>query len=134
MPTQRKNETREDFLARRKQNYRRNMSKRRSDARAYYHSKGHGNHVLKTYGVTPEQYDDMAKTQGGRCAICQEQPTESRRLCVDHDHSTGQVRALLCVKCNTGIGHLNDDIRLVTAALEYLQKHTSDSETVEEVT
>lgn len=73
------------------------------------------------YGLTLEQYDRMVIEQAGACAICHLVPDEVLR--VDHDHVTGIVRALLCRKCNTGIGFLGDDIQHVTNALAYLRLH-----------
>jgi Autographiviridae endonuclease VII len=52
---------------------------------------------LRRYGMKAEDYDKLFESQGGRCGICQ-QPGEI--LCVDHDHKTGEVRGLLCNRCN----------------------------------
>lgn len=64
---------------------------------------------LAQFGMTIEDYDAMHKAQGGVCAICNQPETSSRggkvyRLAVDHDHNTGQVRGLLCFKCNSAMG------------------------------
>lgn len=75
---------------------------------------------LRKYGVTPEQYDHMVTQQGGVCACCGE-PPKARSLHVDHDHKTGKVRQLLCLKCNTAIGFLEHQLRPVWD--EYLSKH-----------
>lgn len=50
------------------------------------------------------QYEAMLEAQGGRCAICLREPTESRRLDMDHDHFTMRLRGLLCPECNLRIG------------------------------
>lgn len=55
------------------------------------------------YGITLAQRDAMIEAQGGRCAICDE---KHERLCVDHDHETGAVRAILCNRCNVAVGVL----------------------------
>lgn len=78
---------------------------------------------LRTYGITPEDYDRMYADQGGRCDICW-QPDES--LHVDHDHVTGRVRALLCGKCNRMIGLANEDPAILGRAVSYLQRHKDD--------
>jgi hypothetical protein len=83
--------------------------------------------VLKArYGITPEQYSAMLESQGGVCAICVGAHVGGRsdalRFTVDHCHSTGAVRGLLCMKCNTGIGMLGDDPARLRAALAYLEK------------
>lgn len=72
------------------------------------------------FGITVEEYDALFVKQNGRCAICRTEPGEERRLAVDHDHRTGEVRGLLCMSCNTGIGHLRDDRAVIDAALAYL--------------
>lgn len=78
-------------------------------------------HVVKLskYGLTGEQYDSLAASQSGRCAICRRPATE-KRLSVDHDHDTGSVRGLLCHRCNMGLGYFLDDPALVADAFAYL--------------
>lgn len=71
------------------------------------------------HGITQEQYDALLKSQGGVCAICKRQPGKTK-LCVDHDHKTNRIRGLLCGKCNTALGLLNDDIAQLQAAIKYL--------------
>lgn len=71
------------------------------------------------YGITPEQFLAMVEKQEGRCAIC----TRTRLLHVDHRHSDGKVRELLCFKCNAGIGQLEDNPELLRAAALYLERH-----------
>jgi hypothetical protein len=75
---------------------------------------------LKEYGISEEEYGAMLRRQRGRCGICKRKPGK-RRLCVDHCHKTGQVRGLLCPKCNCGIGFYQDDPRLTRAAAAYLE-------------
>jgi len=73
---------------------------------------------LWKYGMTVEQYDKLLEKQNGVCAICKRSPEQM--LAVDHCHETGRVRGLLCRSCNLGIGHLDDDVSKVWAAMEYL--------------
>lgn len=79
--------------------------------------------VRSTYGIEPEAFDRMLAEQGGLCAICATAPTGQWNI--DHDHSTGAVRGLLCSPCNIGIGQLHDDPVLVRAALAYLEAHVT---------
>lgn len=72
---------------------------------------------MKKHGITQQRFESMLTSQDGRCAICGE---HMRLPCIDHDHRSGQVRGLLCTGCNTGIGDLKDDPRVVKAALDYL--------------
>lgn len=79
------------------------------------------NHLKATYGITEEEYSRMYTEQGGVCAICkQSEPISGRSLCVDHSHTTGDVRGLLCSNCNRGIGLLQDSVELVRNAYHYL--------------
>jgi hypothetical protein len=73
------------------------------------------------FGITLKEYDAMLAEQSGGCAICG--GVDTRALAVDHDHQTGQVRALLCGPCNTGIGHLGDDPKRILAAAAYLLRY-----------
>jgi hypothetical protein len=76
---------------------------------------------LNKYGITIAEYDEMFASQGGCCAICGGSTRE--RLHVDHDHETGQVRMLLCRRCNMMLGHSTDDPELLEAAADYLRMH-----------
>lgn len=72
----------------------------------------------KVYGLAPGQYDLLLAAQDGRCAICRIATGKARRLSVDHDHATGEVRGLLCTNCNrTVLGH---DGEILRRALAYL--------------
>lgn len=75
------------------------------------------------HNLTPEQFEEMARAQNGVCAICQETHPEAsvfRRLLVDHNHETGEIRGLLCHNCNTAIGLMKDDPARLQKAIEYL--------------
>jgi hypothetical protein len=76
----------------------------------------------RKYGVTASTYARMVAAQGGHCAICGGDP-QRKGLVVDHDHATGRIRALLCTKCNAGLGFLRDDEELVRRAATYLRTH-----------
>ena len=75
---------------------------------------------MRDLGITQEEYDDLLERQGGSCAICSTPPVEPARLAIDHDHTTGEVRGLLCIPCNLAIGNLQDDPTLVLRAADYL--------------
>lgn len=79
---------------------------------------------LRRYGLTESEYDLLVAVQKNRCAICGDPPDAQGRnretLHIDHDAVTGRVRGLLCSRCNTGIGLLREDERILTAALAYL--------------
>ncbi len=76
------------------------------------------------YGITLDQYMEMYDTQNGRCAICgTNQQGNGERLHVDHNHSTGKVRALLCKHCNHGLGMFRDSAMWCANAAVYLLLH-----------
>jgi hypothetical protein len=107
--------------ARQRQNYRENREAKIAYVKKWQRDNPNKlkQYALKRlYGLTPEQYQAMLEAQGGTCAICDEQ---MRRPHIDHDHQTGQVRALLCARCNTGLALLEDPARRA-AAEEYLSK------------
>lgn len=77
---------------------------------------------LKTqYGITPEQYDAMVLAQDSKCSIC----FKKTKLVIDHDHSTGKIRELLCNNCNGGIGYLRDSLINLKNAVNYLETHAN---------
>lgn len=93
----------------------------------------HNRLVQKKFGISLDDYDELFAAQDGRCAICRNTETQirgggPRRLAVDHDHSTGQVRALLCSKCNIGIGQFDDDPERMLAAVAYLRSHALETQ------
>lgn len=73
------------------------------------------------YGISPEQYDEMLKRQGGVCAVCEKNGHTKHPLHVDHDHETGQVRALLCAKCNIALGSMDEDADRIKALAAYIE-------------
>lgn len=75
-----------------------------------------------TYGLTKEAYFKLLEDQDNNCAICNTPQSElSRKLVVDHNHQTGEVRGLLCSHCNVGIGMLKESEDNLTAAIQYLK-------------
>jgi hypothetical protein len=78
------------------------------------------------YGLTLDQYDDMILNQNGLCALCGCPETNPKKfnMCIDHDHNTGKVRALLCDRCNRGIGSFGDNIDLLEKAVLYLKLYS----------
>ena len=78
--------------------------------------------LKKKFGLTPELYEAMVERQAGRCEVCGDPPGQ-RRLCVDHDHETGVVRALLCGSCNRALGLLRDNPKRIHALYEYMKAH-----------
>ena len=83
------------------------------------------NSMLKyQYGITLIDYNKMFEQQKGKCAICKRhQNNLTRTLSVDHNHKTNQVRALLCVTCNTDVSVVENRLKEM---LKYLNKYRKD--------
>lgn len=86
----------------------------------------------KSYGITPEIYISMLKFQNHVCEICHKgekiingKSGKIRDMAIDHCHTTGKVRSLLCSSCNTAIGSFKDSPELLRKAADYLERHTS---------
>lgn len=75
------------------------------------------------YGISPEQYFELYQQQEGKCKICGEELNEDEYLCIDHDKETGEIRGLLCKKCNLGLGHFKDSPDNLRKAAEYLEEN-----------
>ena len=76
------------------------------------------------YGITQSAYDDLLSEQERKCAICSRLLDSSSRdntACVDHNHSTGKVRGLLCRPCNQAIGNFQDNPELCRIGAKYLE-------------
>jgi hypothetical protein len=76
--------------------------------------------LLDFYGITLEKYLEMYALQKGICAVCKLAFPKygSNGLCVDHDHSTGHVRGLLCIKCNTSLSWYETNAKGIVKYLE----------------
>jgi len=90
----------------------------------YYLNQG----LLKNYGITIEQYRETLAKQDGVCAICKQPETTEIRgkviaMPVDHCHTSGKARGLLCTQCNRALGLFKDNQRVLEAAINYLKKH-----------
>jgi hypothetical protein len=85
-------------------------------------------HLKRKYGMTIEQYLAMLAAQGGGCFICTRPPREDSSLHVDHDHSTGTVRGILCFACNNALADFQEDTQLLRKAIDYLATHANQEE------
>ena len=79
--------------------------------------------IAKRFGIEKAQYFAMVLAQNGVCRICgKHESITGRRLSVDHDHTSGRVRGLLCSNCNLGIGYFYDDPELLRRAAQYIDE------------
>lgn len=93
------------------------------------------NHAGKTnarrFGITETEYGEIWDEQNGHCAICGDPPSSNctksdgtpKLFSIDHDHETGKVRGLLCIRCNSMLGFAHDNCEILLKAAEYLLKH-----------
>ena len=100
------------------------MRQYRKNNPEYYKNKD----LKKSFGITLEVFNEMLDSQNSLCAICSKPETMFdskqkviRRLSVDHCHTTGKVRGLLCSHCNHAIGKFKDDVDLLQKAINYLK-------------
>lgn len=99
-----------------------NPEKHKAQARAHMKrrspEKRKNQKLRESYGITLADFDRMSEAQKYACAIC----GSYGKLYVDHNHSTGTVRELLCHGCNSGIGFFRENPSLMEKAIEYIQK------------
>lgn len=87
-----------------------------------------GGNLKRFFGITRDQYDEILASQGGTCALCERTEDtiggdgKTRLLSVDHNHTTFEIRGLLCHSCNVGVGHFRDDPAALRLAADYLEK------------
>ena len=81
-----------------------------------------------TYGLTPEAFDGLLQAQEGRCQICRcvlflevDRKGRSDAVHVDHEHTSGRVRGLLCSDCNRGLGCFHDREEVLISAAQYIK-------------
>jgi hypothetical protein len=82
-------------------------------------------YYTKNYGISLEEVNILLEEQNYRCAICGTDGEENLRgLHIDHSHKTGNVRGILCHKCNTALGLFQDDVDVMFKAIKYLGENT----------
>lgn len=91
--------------------------------------------AVSKYGISSVEFNKILASQGGVCAICESNilffsrnKDAFNKLCVDHDHETGEIRGLLCLRCNVGLGVFRDSSSLLVRAAEYLDGYRRDLE------
>lgn len=82
--------------------------------------------IKKIYGIDRIEYEILLKQQKECCAICSK-TLSVKETHIDHCHSTGAIRGLLCGRCNQAIGLLDEDIEKIHAAAEYIKDHLNEA-------
>lgn len=91
--------------------------------RSYTKEKGRKYNRRTVYGIEPREYQEMLTRQHEKCAICE----RAVRLVIDHDHATGQVRGLLCYRCNCLVGMVERAETFKAKILQYLSDNRSEN-------
>lgn len=121
----------EMYLARSRKAYAKFVRENPATAKEQFRRYNLRKNIRRYCGMTLEQYDALVIKQEGLCAICKQPETvrrsrnnpDVRPLHVDHCHVSNKFRGLLCSKCNTAIGLLREDVSIITACIDYLEKH-----------
>lgn len=103
------------------------LAKKKAQSREYYRKNAaawRNDQLRKNFGITRADYDAMLAAQGGGCAICGGQQTTKGKneLSVDHCHTTGMVRGLLCNKCNQALGLSDDEPGRLRMMADYIER------------
>jgi len=101
-----------------KENPEKKLAKDRRN-RPHYSERARERHLMKNYGISVADKIAMISRQGNKCPICLSD-IELANGRVDHNHITGEIRGILCSKCNTGIGQLRDSPVIILSAFKYL--------------
>lgn len=99
------------------------------EGRAKYKAEQRGHHFRRTYGLTVEEVENMLANQGRVCGICAAPVrfgVKKGTAHVDHCHTTGKVRGILCHRCNLGLGLFSDNEQSLQAALDYIRLHKGE--------
>ena len=84
--------------------------------------------LKRVYGIDLVEYNRMFAAQGGCCAGCKRHQSELKfKLAVDHCHSSGIIRGLLCISCNAALGNVKDDIEILDSLITYLTKFSESA-------
>lgn len=121
-------QTEEERKLAKKQWRKNNPDKEREYCRKYYaknkkqrYEDGRKRFLMNKFGITIEEYNNLFEKQKGCCAICGiHQNKLDKKLAVDHGHETGEIRGLLCTRCNLLLGNVNDDISILINSIQYL--------------
>ena len=108
-----------------------NKLRRLTTPRKYNPEANRRQKLKSTYGLSWEEYTSLYNQQEGKCQICHsfldfDSTLKAEKPFVDHNHTTGEVRGLLCCRCNFGLGQFKDSPYLLESAINYLKKYNVD--------
>ena len=85
-------------------------------------------YLQRTYGISENEYNAMLLSQNNSCVLCGREFSDvwgSDAPVVDHCHTTGKVRGILCNECNRGLGYFHDNIKALENAVDYLRSNNA---------
>lgn len=107
----------------RTKNWQKNNKERKAISARRYRTKDKNRiknvHLKCQYGITLADYNEMKISQNNKCLICNREV----KLVVDHCHTSGKVRGLLCYRCNSALGSFKDSVNILNNAIKYLNKN-----------
>lgn len=118
--------SREKNIEKHRVDSRERMRRRRAECPEKYSYQSRKSHHKNKYGMTLQDREQLLKNQGNVCAVCGVGYSGAREWHIDHNHSTGYVRGLLCSHCNLMLGHSKDSPRILRAAAEYIERTESE--------
>ena len=114
-------------LAYNKDYYEKNKEARKNYFETYYQEKHKDTLLLRRYGITLAEKNKMQDEQGNKCKICYRDFSSDVEPNVDHCHTSGKVRGLLCQQCNVGLGNFKDNPLVFIKAAEYLKEQGEEA-------
>lgn len=96
------------------------ISKKKGSKKYRNSKKGRESYYQRIFNITLKQYDEMFERQKGVCEMCGRINKYGHRLCVDHNHETGEIRTLLCHHCNTLVGWIENNPGLCKKVMDYI--------------
>ena len=115
------------------QEYREKNRDKQQAAWKRYQVNNPGRHNIRSraqrLGISPDEAQELIDSSGNSCPVCLKDYANLRDKCIDHCHTTGKVRSVICRKCNTGIGQLGDDLETILRAAAYLRTHSQANDT-----
>lgn len=92
--------------------------------RLVFNERARKRHYTTKYGITIEERNALLFSQNNKCAACGTvDPGAKQGWAVDHNHTTGRVRGILCQPCNRAIGHAKENIHRLKALVVYLEQN-----------
>lgn len=79
--------------------------------------------LKRNYNISLEDYNFLLKEQNNKCFVCKSQEVDKKSLAVDHCHKTGKIRSLLCRRCNTILGLVEENSNLLDLLKQYIESN-----------